>query len=94
MQPRVVLSVQFDPALPDHAAVLRWLEQQENKSVAIREALVRHIRGGLTLGDIYDELRRLRIDVAAGHVLLRSEAEPSVTNEDEDLKRALDSLGM
>lgn len=48
-------------------AVARWLEQQPNRSAAIRDVLIAHVTGdhGVSLLMVYDELAMLRREVNA-----------------------------
>jgi hypothetical protein len=41
--------------------ILHWLEGQENKSAAIREAIRAHLgRSGITLADVYEAIQDLK----------------------------------
>lgn len=42
------------------ADIVRWLEQQANRSAAIRDAIRAHIGQGVTLLDIYREIQDLK----------------------------------
>ena len=42
------------------ADIVRWLEQQANRSAAIRDAIRAHIGQGVTLLDIYREVQDLK----------------------------------
>ena len=74
--------------------ILHWLEGQENKSAAIREAIRAHLgRSGITLADVYkaiQDLKRCRWMPGPG-----TQA-PAVAASDEppDVAAALDSLGI
>ena len=47
--------------------LLQWLEQQENRSGAVREALRAYIdRSGVTLGDVYRVVRDLERKLQTG----------------------------
>ena len=46
--------------------IVRWLERQENKSAAIREALRAHIANAVTLADVYQEVTELRRTIRNG----------------------------
>jgi hypothetical protein len=75
--------------------ILRWLDQQENRSAAVREAIRAHIeRGGVTISDVYQIVKRLERKIEAGAVAIRAEtAENDAWNEDPDLAAALAGLG-
>lgn len=42
------------------ADIVRWLEQQANRSAAMRDAIRAHIGQGVTLLDIYREIQDLK----------------------------------
>ena len=74
--------------------ILRWLEGQENKSAAIRDAIRAHLgRGGITLADVYEAIQDLR---RGGWVPGPAAQAPAVTANDEppDVAAAIDSLGL
>jgi hypothetical protein len=74
--------------------ILRWLDSQDNKSAAIREAIRVHLgRGGITLTDVYEAIQ----DLKRGNWTPASHAQPdNVEDRDEprDVAAALDSLGL
>lgn len=74
--------------------IVRWLEAQENKSAAIREAIREHQgRSTVTLADVYEAVLELR----QGHWVLGPETEvgePANDEEPPDVAAALDGLGV
>lgn len=74
--------------------ILRWLEGQENKSAAIREAIRAHLgRSGITLVDVYEAIQ----DLKRGGWMPGSETQApaaAVNDEPPDVAAALDSLGL
>jgi len=81
--------------------ILRWLEQQDNKSAAIRSAIRCQIgQSGVTLGDVYEaiqELRREGLRIAArGQASSDHPDEPSRGEpvEPPDVVANLDRLGL
>jgi len=53
--------------------LLQWLDQQENRSGAVREALRAYIdRSGVTLGDVYQAVRDLERKLQTGAVVSRT----------------------
>jgi DNA-binding PadR family transcriptional regulator len=80
--------------------ILRWLDQQDNRSAAIRQAIRAQIGGqGVTLGDLYQAIQDLRRgglvvaaqDEASAHIDEPSHGEPV---EPPDVAAALDNLGL
>lgn len=74
--------------------IVRWLEGQDNKSAAIREAIRTQFgRGNITPTDLYEAIQDLkRYGWAPGHGIQAH----TVTASDEpaDVAAALDSLGL
>jgi len=72
--------------------ILHWLEGQENKSAAIREAIRAHLgRGGITLVDVYEAIQ----DLKRGGCVPGAQAPPvAASDEPPDVAAALDSLGL
>ena len=73
--------------------ILRWLDQQDNKSAAIREAIRGQIgRSGVTLGDVYEAIQDLRRQGLA--VAGQGRQADVQADEPPDLAAALDRLGL
>ncbi len=74
--------------------ILRWLGSQDNKSVAIREAIRERLgRGDITLAVVYEAIQ----DLKRGDWTPASDAQPHIladSDEPPDLAAALDSLGL
>ena len=72
--------------------VVRWLEAQENKSAAVREAIRTHLAGAgsVTLADVLREIRELR---RAGLSFSATSAAPA-RDEPPDVAARLDGLGL
>ena len=74
--------------------ILHWLEGQENKSAAIRQAIRAHLgRTGITLAEVYEAIQDLK---RGGWVRGAGAQTPTATASDEppDVAAALDSLGL
>jgi len=76
--------------------LLHWLEglPRRGRSEAIRAALRGHLTSGVTLGDVYQELRELRRKLEAGAVVMAGEGTGSDIEEPADAAAALDNLGL
>jgi hypothetical protein len=74
--------------------LLTWLSRQDNRSAAIRTALRGHLDGGrgISLADVYQEIRALRRRLETG--VLTTPAEPMPADEPPELALALDNLGL
>ena len=74
--------------------ILRWLEEQENKSAAIRAAIRAHLgRSGITLADVYEAIQDLKR--GAWLAVPNAQAPAEVDNDEPpDVAAALDSLGL
>ncbi|HIQ01894.1 MAG TPA: hypothetical protein EYH30_07160 [Anaerolineales bacterium] len=72
--------------------ILRWLEQQENRSAAIREAIRQHISGGVTLGDVYQAVKDLERKLRAGAVVTGNTTDEKDRKEPPEAAAALDAL--
>jgi hypothetical protein len=72
--------------------ILHWLEGQENKSAAIREAIRAHLgRSGITLADLYEAIQALK----RGDCLPSTQARVgAASDEPPDVAAALDCLGL
>lgn len=55
---RIVIPVSLDDE--KDADLIDWLNSQPNKSAAIREAVRAKLAGGITLADIYREIKSLK----------------------------------
>jgi hypothetical protein len=72
--------------------ILHWLEGQENKSAAIREAIRAHLgRSGITLADVYEAIQDLK---RGGWVPGAQAPAAAASDEPPDVAAALDSLGL
>jgi len=74
--------------------ILRWLQGQENKSAAIREAIRAHLDDGVvTLADVYEAVLDLR---RSTRMAMPEDQAGGVVGSDEppDVAEALDSLGL
>ena len=76
--------------------LLQWLEQQENRSGAVREALRAYIdRSGVTLGDVYRVVRDLERKLQTGAFESRTPDDSDSGNgwqEPPGVAEALDAL--
>jgi len=76
--------------------ILRWLDRQENRSAAIREAIRGHLgRNGVTLGDVYRAVKELERKIETGAVVVAQGGDPLAGDDwDEPLEAAaaLDAL--
>lgn len=94
MANKVIIPVSMD-AETDRD-LLQWLEQQENRSRAVREALRAYIwRGGVTLGDIYQAVRDLERKLQAGAIVSETPDDHDGDGgwqEPADVAEALDAL--
>lgn len=73
--------------------IVRWLEGQDNKSAAIREAIrARAGCGHVTLAEVYEAIQELK----RGSWVSSASAQASTAGGDEppDVAAALDSLGL
>lgn len=93
MADKVFVTVAFDRQADRD--ILRWLEAQENRSAAIREALRAYLgRGGVTLADLYQAIKDLERLIRFGVVVAAAPASsPDEPEEPPDLAAALDALG-
>ena len=72
--------------------ILHWLEGQENKSAAIREAIRAHLgRSGITLADVYEAIQDLK---RRGWAPEAQAPAAAASDEPPDVAAALDSLGL
>lgn len=55
---RVVIPVSLDDQ--KDADIIEWLNRHQNKSAAIRDALRSNLADGITLADIYQEIKALK----------------------------------
>jgi hypothetical protein len=76
----------------DDKDLARWLDAQDNRSAAIRQAIREHLRGnGVTLGDVLQAVRDLERKVKAGAVVIEGDQGGEYT-EPPDVAAALDAL--
>jgi len=88
---KITKTISFDT--DDDRDILRWLDQQENRSAAVREAIRAHItRGGVTVSDVYQAVKDLERKMRSGSVAIQANRDED-WHEDPDLVAALTSLG-
>jgi beta-glucosidase/6-phospho-beta-glucosidase/beta-galactosidase len=92
MAQKTTITVSFD--VEADRDILRWLNRQENRSAAVRDALREHIaRGSITLGDVYRAVKDLERKLQAGAILAAVPAYPEdEIEEDPEAAAALDRL--
>jgi hypothetical protein len=89
MTRKVVIPVSMDTEADRD--LLRWLERQENRSAAIRDALREYIgRGSVTLGDVYQAVKELERKLQAGAAIAGSGGDE--WEEPPEAAAALDAL--
>ena len=74
--------------------IVQWLNSQQNRSAAIREALEAHLGGGgVTLSDVYRAFRELERRIGSGALAVSA---PGSVRADEppDVAANLDELGL
>jgi hypothetical protein len=89
--PNARRSFSYDPEI--HPELHAWLESRSNRSLAIRDALNKHVNGGGEAGALQIIIEKLehieaRLDVLEAGPANRTKDEP------EDLAGALDNLGL
>ena len=89
---KVVVSFALDD-VRDHR-IIRYLDGQQNRSAAIREALDAHLGGGLTHGDLLQAIKALERKIGKGAVVLDVDEVPEAVDEPPDIAAALDGLGL
>jgi hypothetical protein len=73
--------------------LVRWLDRQDNRSAAIREAIREHIGGaGVTLGDVYQAVKDLDHKVQAGVIVAGTQDQADEWEEPPEAAAALDAL--
>jgi hypothetical protein len=75
--------------------ILRWLDAQDNKSAALREAIrgaMEH--GGVSLGDIYQAVQELGRKLQTGAAVSAVSHPSEEWDEPADIAAALDGLGL
>ncbi len=72
------------------ADLIRWLDRQDNKSEAIRQALRGHRVNGVSLGDVYQAVMSIERQIKAG-VIVQSNAGDKL-DEPPEAAAALDAL--
>lgn len=89
---KITVTISLDSE--DDRDLLAWLGRQENRSLAVREALRAHLAGGVTLGDVYQALRDLERKLRAGGRLAVETTGPDTTaDEPPEAAAALEALG-
>jgi hypothetical protein len=74
--------------------IVQWLNSQQNKSAAIREALEAHLGGGsVTLSDIYRAVRELERRIGS-QSLVPAVPDSVPAYEPPDVAANLDALGL
>lgn len=64
--------------------LVRWLERQENRSLAIREAIREHLeRGSITIADVYEAVKNLERKLQARAVIMAGNSSPAGDDWDE-----------
>jgi len=87
------LVVTFSLNGEDDKDVIRWLEHQSNRSLAIREAIRDHIRrNGLTLADVYQAIKSLENKLQAGAMVTSLQEGDVWSDEPPEAAAALDAL--
>jgi hypothetical protein len=88
---KAVFSFKLDTDEDRH--VLAWLERQDNKSEAIRQALRDHVSGGtVTLADVYQIVNRLEHKLARGIAARPAPDDDADWDEPPEAAAALDAL--
>lgn len=93
MAHKVVIPVSMDTEADRD--LLRWLERQENRSAAIRDALREYIgRGSVTLGDVYQAVKELERKLQTGAMIVGGASQRSGDEWEEppEAAAALDAL--
>ena len=87
--------VSFSLGIEADQDILRWLDHQDNRSAAIREALREHLdRNSVTLGDVYRAITKLERKIETGVAIVADGASPAEDDWDEpaEAARNLDGL--
>ena len=75
--------------------ILRWLNAQDNRSAALREAIRGAMgRGGVTIGDVYQAIKVLERKLQAGAVVGCASPSSEEWDEPPEAAAALDGLGL
>ena len=89
MKTTVTISLDVD----DDRDVLSWMERQDNRSKAVRDVIREHIKGGVSLGDVYQAVQRIERKIEAGAVVTSlSSDDGDDTDEPPEAAAALDAL--
>ena len=89
---KVIISFSLNP--DKDRRIVQWLNSQQNKSAAIREALEAYLGGGgITLPDVYRAVRELERKIESG-ALAVSAPGPVPADEPPDVAANLDALGL
>jgi hypothetical protein len=76
----------------DDKDLARWLEVQDNRSAAIREAIREHVgRHSVTVGDVLQAVRNLERKLRGGSVVIEGD-QGEAYDEPPDVAAALDAL--
>jgi hypothetical protein len=76
----------------DDKDLARWLEAQDNRSAAIREAIREHVgRHSVTVGDVLQAVRNLERKLRGGSVVIEGD-QGEAYDEPPDVAAALDAL--
>jgi hypothetical protein len=76
----------------DDKDLARWLEAQDNRSAAIREAIREHVgRHSVTVGDVLQAVRNLERKLKGGSVVIEGGRDEAY-DEPPDVAAALDAL--
>jgi len=80
----------------EYPALARWLDNlpKRGKSKAIREALSSYLAHEITLGDVYQAVLALERKIGQGSMILSNGNHREASEEPEDIKEALDNLGL
>ena len=72
--------------------IVRWLDAQENKSAAVRDAIRAHLAGApaTTLDDVLRELREMRRE----GLTFSATSAPPARDEPPDVAARLDGMGL
>jgi hypothetical protein len=91
-------TVGFSCDVERDADILAWLERQENKSAAIREAIRSSwLQSGVSLADVLNEIGEVKRMLRSGAIRVESDDGQDETQaldpEQREIQNALDSLG-
>jgi len=75
--------------------ILRWLDQQTNRSAAIRAAIRAQLGGGISLGDVFQAIKAVERKLERGAIVVAPASHrsgPDDWDEPPDAAAALDAL--